>query len=299
MKVVVTGAAGRIGRAVLQELKEHGDYQAWAVDRALPPAGLARRALLVDLADAGQVYGALAGADAVIHLGAYPSTAHHPGELVYVNNTAACANVAAACAAFGIKRVVYTSSVTVYALDYQARHGGITRLPADESIAPHPDDWYPLSKWVGEEIFTMAAEQHGLAVASLRPALVVGPDEYEPRGRPRDDRDASGGMWGYVDARDVAQAARLALEHLDELGPGNHPFNVGAADAHSAEPLSDVIPRFVPELADIAPALTGTTPGFGIDKAQRLLGYRPRHSWRDHVPGATWMAPAAASATTG
>src|SRR5438132_7944 len=83
-----------------------------------------------------------------------------------------------------------------------------------------------------------------------RAALVVGPDEYGARGRPRHDRDASGGMWGYVDSRDVARAARLAIEHLDELGPGNHAFNVGAADAHSAESLSEVIPRFVPELAD-------------------------------------------------
>ena len=280
MKIVVTGAAGRIGRAVLQELKEHGDHQTWAVDRALPPAGLARRALLVDLADAGQVYGALAGADAVIHLGAYPSTAHHPGELVYVNNTAACANVAAACAAFGIKKIVYTSSITIYSLDWQAKHGGIARLPADESVRAHPDGWYPLSKWAGEGIFTMAAEEHGLQVASLRPALVVGPDEYEVRGRPRHDRDASAGMWGYVDSRDVAQVARLALEHLDELGPGNHPFNAGAGDAHSAEPLSDVIPRFVPELADMAKGLTGTQPGFSIEKAQRLLGYAPKYSWR-------------------
>jgi nucleoside-diphosphate-sugar epimerase len=283
MKVAVTGAAGRIGRAVLQELKAAGNYEAVALDRALPPEGLARRSLFVDLADVGQVYGALAGVEAVIHLGAYPSTAHHPGELVYVNNTAACANVAAACAAFGIKRVVYTSSVTIYALDYQARHGGIVRLPADESVAPHPDEWYSLSKWTGEQIFAMAAEQHSLQVASLRPALVVGPDEYEARGRPRQDRDASGGMWGYVDSRDVAQVARLALEHLDELGSGNHAFNVGAADAHSAEPLSEVIPRFIPELADLAKRLTGTTPGFSIEKAQRLLGYQPNYSWRQFV----------------
>jgi nucleoside-diphosphate-sugar epimerase len=239
----------------------------------------------VDLADAGQVYGVLAGADAVIHLGAYPNEAHHPGERVYVNNTAACANVAAACIAYGIKRVVYTSSITIYSLDVQARRGGITRLPVDESLGALPDSWYPLSKWAGEGIFSMAAEAHGLQVASLRPALVIGPDEYESRGRPRQDRDASGGLWGYVDSRDVAQMARLALERLDTLGAGNHAFNCGAADAHSAEPLCDVIPRFIPELTEQAKALTGTTPAFSIEKAQRLLGYEPRYSWRDALAG--------------
>ena len=61
MKIAVTGAAGRVGRATLQELKDAG-HTVWALDRTLPPPGLAQRALLVDLSDAGAVYGSLAGA---------------------------------------------------------------------------------------------------------------------------------------------------------------------------------------------------------------------------------------------
>jgi nucleoside-diphosphate-sugar epimerase len=280
-KVVVTGACGRVGRAVLADLAEAGGYEVWSIDRSLPPPGSAQRGLLVDLADAGSVYGALAGADAVIHLGAYPSTAHHPGEQVFTNNTGAAAHVAAACGALGIRRVVYASSITTYGLEEQVRRGGVRALPADESVGSAPDDFYALSKWVGEEIFTLGAAEHGLAVASLRIALVVGPEEYAERGQPRGQRDASAGLWAYVDSRDVAQAARLALEHLDDLGPGNHPFNVGAADAHSEVPLAEVIPRFVPELAPLASGLTGTAPAYGIEKARRLLGYAPQYSWRD------------------
>jgi nucleoside-diphosphate-sugar epimerase len=283
MKVVVTGAAGRVGRAVLADLAAAGKYEVWAVDRVLPPEGTAARSLVVDLADAGSVYGALAGAEAVIHLGAYPSTAHHPGEQVFTNNAAACAHVAAACGALGIKKVVYASSITTYGLEYQVRHGGVTRLPADETVGARPDDFYALSKRVGEEVFALAGDEHGLATASLRIALVVGPDEYATRGRPRATRDASAGLWAYVDARDVAQACRLALEHLDALDPGNHPFNVGAADAHSEEPLCDVIPRFVPELAAQAAALTGTIPAYSIERARTILGYAPKYSWRTEL----------------
>jgi len=64
-RVAVTGAAGRVGRAVLADLAAAGGYEVWAIDRTLVPAASAARSLLVDLADAGSVYGALAGATIV------------------------------------------------------------------------------------------------------------------------------------------------------------------------------------------------------------------------------------------
>jgi len=269
-----------VGRAVLADLKAATQHTVVAADRVLPPSGLVRQALLTDLSDAGSVYGALSGADAVIHLGAYPSTAHHPGEEIFTNNTAACANVAAACIAFGIKRVVYASSITTYGLEYQARNEGIRALPMDEGVSNRPDDFYALAKWVGEDVFTLGAREHDLHVASLRIARVIGEDEHQAIA-PRDNEDASAGLWSYVDARDVAQAARLAMEHLDGLGPGNHAYNIGAADSHTIAPLSEVIPKFIPELAELAASLNGTEPAYGIAKAQEQLGYKPRYTWRE------------------
>ncbi|HEU5316713.1 MAG TPA: NAD(P)-dependent oxidoreductase [Chloroflexota bacterium] len=283
MKVAVTGAAGRIGRATIRELKDSG-HTVWAMDRVLPPEpqrGLTDRALLVDLSDAGSVYGLLPGAEAVIHLGAYPNLAHHPAEHVFVNNTGACANVAAACRALGIRRVAYASSVTIYGLRSQIRSGAVTALPVDETLGAHPENAYALSKWVGEEIFSLAGREWGLQTASLRPTLVIGQDEWRtPRGAPREQ---SGGLWSHVDARDVALAARLAVEKLDQLGPGNHPFNVNAAVAHARAPLSELIPRTVPELASLASSIEGDAPAISIEKARRLLGYEPRYSWKTEI----------------
>ena len=102
MIIAVTGASGRIGRATLAELRASGIAEVWALDRSLPPSGLADRSLYCDLSNPGDVYGAIAGADAVIHLGAHASTAHHPGEQVYANNGSATANVVAACIALRI-----------------------------------------------------------------------------------------------------------------------------------------------------------------------------------------------------
>jgi nucleoside-diphosphate-sugar epimerase len=280
MIVAVTGAAGRIGRAALRELTEAG-HTVWALDRVLPPASdRARigRALIADLSDAGAVYGGLAGADAVVHLGAYPTLAHHPAERVFTNNTAACANVVAACRALGIRRVVYTSSITIYGLGWQIRNGGITELPVKETLAPHPDNTYGLSKWVGEQLFELAGREWGLQTVSLRPSLVIGPDEWgSPRGEPR---ERATGLWSHVDARDVALATRLAVERLDGFGAGNHAFNVNASIAFSRRPLAEVIPDVIPELAAIAQSLHGLDPPYSIEKARVLLGYEPRHSWQ-------------------
>jgi UDP-glucose 4-epimerase len=286
MRIAVTGAAGRIGRATLQELKEAG-HTAWALDRALAPEGSARRSFFCDLSEPGSVYGALGamkvegGVDGVIHLGAYPNLSHNPAEHVFVNNTAACANVSAACRALGITRVAYASSVTVYSMNAQVKRGEITRLPLDESVAAKPDNAYALSKWVGEQLFELAAKECGLQTASLRPTLVIGHDEWKtPRGQPREH---GGGLWSHVDARDVALAARLAIEKLDTLGPGNHPFNVNAAVTHSRKPVAEMIARAVPELVGVPSSLQGMDPVISIAKARRLLGYEPRYSWLTEI----------------
>ena len=286
MRIAVTGAAGRIGRATLQELKEAG-HTAWALDRTLVSEGSARRSLICDLADASSVYGVLGAmkaegpVDGVIHLGAFPNLAHHPAEHVFVNNTAACANVSAACRALGITRVAYSSSVTVYSLNAQVKRGEITRLPIDETLPAKPDNAYALSKWVGEQIFELAGKEWGLQTASLRPTLVIGPDEWKTsRGQPREH---AGGLWSHVDARDVALAARLAIEKLDELGPGNHPFNTNAAITHSRQPVAEMIARTVPELVPVPSSLKGMEPVYSIEKARHLLGYEPRYSWQTEI----------------
>src|SRR5258707_15366682 len=84
MPVVVTGANGHLGRVVVSLLLEQG-LEVVSLDKAVarqPGASMGR----VDLCDLGQVFGAMAGADAVIHLGAVPSPRGRPPELVYFNN---------------------------------------------------------------------------------------------------------------------------------------------------------------------------------------------------------------------
>src|SRR3712207_191118 len=93
MRVLVTGASGKLGRWVVRDLAGHG-HEVVGIDRVLPspddrggaPDGAGVQHRETDLADVGQVVGAMAGCEAVVHLGAIPSPGQHPDEVVFGNN---------------------------------------------------------------------------------------------------------------------------------------------------------------------------------------------------------------------
>lgn len=76
-------------------------------------------------------------------------------------------------------------------------------------------------------------------------------------------------------------AGRIIGYVVRELRPDHEVIGFFAADSLATEPLCDLVPRFYPGAEAMAAGLTGTQPGISIDKARRLLGYEPRHSWRD------------------
>jgi UDP-glucose 4-epimerase len=87
-------------------------------------------------------------------------------------------------------------------------------------------------------------------------------------------------MWVYCDVRDLAAGFRLALE---DRALGNETFFITADEPLAHEPLSELLPRYFPGTEEMARGLTGTSPAVVSTKAKRLLGYQPRHSWREYV----------------
>jgi nucleoside-diphosphate-sugar epimerase len=89
-------------------------------------------------------------------------------------------------------------------------------------------------------------------------------------------------LWGYVDERDVGAACRLALAAPTDAVAGNPAFVIAAGDTvmnrPSAELLAEVFPG-VPLNRDVGEF--GTL--LAIDRARDVLGYEPRHSWRQYV----------------
>jgi len=98
-------------------------------------------------------------------------------------------------------------------------------------------------------------------------------------------------LFNYLDARDAADFVLALLAGMDSI-PNAQTFFVGAADALARQPLAELIPLFYPGTEHAAASLTGTSPAFSIAKAERLLGWTPRRSWR------TELAEAAVSLET-
>jgi len=192
----------------------------------------------------------------------------------------------------GIPKIVAASSPTV--LGYGAPKGWTPdRLPLDEDSPTRPWNAYALSKLLIEQSIAMLQRQTGDAVrfAAFRPCYVIAPEEWAGaptqqghtvRERLDDPALSAPALFNYVDARDVATFADTLLAALDDI-PNGEVFFVGADDALAREPLSGLLPRFHPGTAAAAEALTGTSSAFSNAKAQRLLGWTPRHDWRTEL----------------
>jgi nucleoside-diphosphate-sugar epimerase len=279
-RVAVTGGSGKLGRAVVAELVEHG-HDVINLD-VVPPKATIAAYTRVDLTDYGQTVAALtavddrhSGIDAVVHLAAIPGPGVATNAATFANNVPATYNVFAAARAAGIRTVVWASSETLLGLPFTTPP---PYLPVDEEYAARPETTYALGKHLDEQ---MAAQfcrwDPGLTMIGLRFSNVMEPSDYAAfPGFDADPRLRAWNLWSYIDARDGAQAVRLALRYGVA---GVHVFIIANADTvmsrHTAELARTVYPD-VPVTRELGPHESLLS----IDKARRLLGYEPRHTWR-------------------
>jgi nucleoside-diphosphate-sugar epimerase len=281
--VAVTGATGKTGRVVVADLREHG-YDVLAVDVAAGRAdrewaeGLGARLLCADLTDYGQAVDALGEAGTVVHLANIPAPGLHPPAHTLNTNTAMNHNVFLAAAHNKLTRVVWASSETTLGLPFDVPP---RFAPVDEDHFPYPTSTYALSKVLGEAAAEQIAGWSGIPFVGLRLSNVhVEADYAAVPGYQHDAQLRKWNLWGYVDARDVAQACRRALE---APVTGSQNFVIAAADTIMERPSADLLAEVFPgvkltrELADPHETL------LAIGRAREVLGYEPQYSWRDVV----------------
>ena len=281
MRIVVTGGAGKAGRAVVSDLLEHG-HDVVSVDLARDPNLRDEQQMVVDLTDYGETVDALKGSDAVVHLAAIPAPGLKPDELTFRVNTTSTYNVFAAAPLLGLQRVVWASSETTLGLPFERERPRYA--PIDEEHPPLPEFSYALSKLVSEEMARQFSRWHGIPYVGLRFSNVMEPHDYARFPSFWGDAELRRwNLWGYVDARDVAQSCRLALE--TEIAGGADVFIIAAADTVMDRPSAELMSEVYGDVELREVAEFGTL--LSIEKARRLLGYEPAFSWREAIGRST------------
>jgi len=273
-RVVITGGSGKAGRAVVADLLAHGEDML-SVDLARTDA-VACEQLVADLTDFGQTIDALQGAEAVVHLAAIPAPGLRSDSVTFAVNATSTYNVFAAAATLGLTRVVWASSETTLGLPFEREQPAYA--PIDEEHPLLPETSYALSKVVSEEMARQFHRWTGIPIVGLRFSNVMEPHDYERfPGFWDDPQLRRWNLWGYVDARDVAQSCRLALR--GDVG-GAEAFIVAAADTVMNRPSAELMAEVYPGV-EIRGELGEFETLLSIGKARRLLGYEPAWSWRD------------------
>ena len=281
VRIAVTGASGKLGRAVVQRLRDSGNtVHALDVVGERGP-GFTR----VDFTDYGQTVDALFGIndrhdglDAVVHLAAAPAGGILPDSQTFHNNMAATFNVFQGARRAGITNIVYASSETVLGIPFETPP---PYIPVDEEYDTRPESIYSLTKHLEEQLAQKLVRWNpDLSIAALRFSNVMEVADYAPfRSFDADAGIRKWNLWGYIDARDGAQAVERALALAK---PGFEAYIIAASDTvmsrSSTSLAAEVFPssRVTRELGEHETLLS-------IEKARRVLGFEPEHFWRDHA----------------
>jgi nucleoside-diphosphate-sugar epimerase len=242
------------------------------------------RTIIIDLEDTGQVFQAVAGCDAILHLGAIPSPTVHPADVVFRNNVMGEFNVFEAAAVLGIRRVVHASSVSALGFPYQHRWSTPLYVPVEEEHPLIPQDAYGLSKTVGEEVGAAYCRRGAGSAAGLRFSTILAEEAYADfiAGQLRDPGLGANVLWSYTDLRDAARSCALAL-----TAPftGYHPLYITANDTTSDVPTNTLLERYFPEVPRRPVPAYGELSGahwsvVDCSRASRLLDFQPEYTWR-------------------
>lgn len=292
MRVFFTGGAGKAGRHAIAHLTAQG-HHVTNIDLAkLDHPGV--KSLHVDLTDAGQVFNAMQAYadysdldsgegmktyDAVVHFAAIPAILFRPDNETYRINVMSTYNVIDAAVRLGIKKVIIASSETTYGVCFADGEVKPLYVPVDEEHPVVPPDSYAMSKVVNEITAKSFQLRSGIDIYALRINNVIEPHEYaqnfpafmaNPALRRRN-------IFAYIDARDLGHMVDCCLR---TDGLGYQVFNVSNDDMSVNITSDEVIARFyqgVPVKRQMGPNETF----YANDKAKKLVGFSPRHSWRD------------------
>ncbi len=169
-RILMTGAAGNLGREMRERLKANCAVLRLSDRLAFGDARPGEEVQLADLADAQAVSGLVQGVDAIVHFGGI--SVEGPFDPILAANIVGIVNLYEAARKHGVKRVVFASSNHVTGFYRQSETIGV-------EAAPRPDGFYGLSKAFGEDVARFYFDRYGIETACVR----IGSSFPEPRDR--------------------------------------------------------------------------------------------------------------------
>ena len=275
-RVLVTGAAGRVGTAVVALLAREG-VDVVATDVRDPARDDGAPFVVADLRDHLAALRVLEGVDAVVHLGNRPGIGRTPPQVVFNENVTINENVFQGAAEQGVRRVVFASTLQLIGSHPDTRTvvepPGPPTFPIDGRTEPRPSNVYALSKTVSEVMLRYYAERCGLDAVALRfPLLHHGQDRVLRATGEETPTDVFEGFTGLH----VQDAAAVVLAVLRTELPGYRAYMPATAHRHRDLGVDGLIARHYPTLPADLPDLVDVTE-LTLD-----TGWRPADSHHAH-----------------
>jgi UDP-glucose 4-epimerase len=295
MRVLVTGARGKVGRATVAALIQAG-HDVRATDVSPPvfesPEPGEPDYYQANLTDAGDAFAVVRGTGAVVHAAAIPEPTHNPPHVVFQNNLMAVFNVLEASIRFGVSRFVNISSETVPGFFFPERPFLPDYLQVDEEHPIRPQDPYATAKHFSELLMDGAIRRSDIRPISIRPCWVQHEGNYERNLGPwvrALPQDLSPNFLSYIDVYDLADAIVLAVE--SDL-PGHEVFYIASPDTVGSRPLEEVVRQYYGDEIEVRKPLPREDASYiSIEKARRMLGYDPKRSWSDYLDNEGRLKP--------
>lgn len=286
-RVLVTGAAGLLGRAVVRHLRDRGVGVTAMLHR--PGDMEAERVVVGSMADVGFVRDALQGADAVVHCAALKAPTLGTAEEVFCGNVTGTFTVLEQAGQAGIRRAVISSSYSALGLTFAPLLRHPAYLPIDEQVPLQVEDPYAHSKQVDELTAVLMSKRHGMTVVALRLPYLGGIGDTIPARAERIAIDPAFGtaareFWSYLETRDAARACVLGLT---EPPTGSHVVTVAAPNTLAPYPTEQLLAAYHPDVPRRR-AFPGRMAPFDLARAHDLLKFTAEILWeteeRDFEP---------------
>jgi nucleoside-diphosphate-sugar epimerase len=280
MKILITGAAGLIGKEVAKGLVSAG-FEVLATDLVKDDLSPAQNFVVGDLVSSDFISQLDFRCDAIVHLGSIPRPGIASDETVLHNNVIGTYHVFASAVENKVPLVIYASSLSIYGIAWSAGTSP-DYVPVDEKHPLRHFESYALSKEMNERSADMWANRSETAFVGLRfPHTHIQEvfAEMAQKMREGDKEILEQGakiFWAYLDLRDAVQGILTVIE---KGAQGSKTYNFAAPDTYAPRPTREMMAEFHPT-SKIISALSGFDSIINCSEWSSVYGYEPQYIFK-------------------